>query len=61
MTSDQDLARIGASLDGIGHVLRDHRLEVPAYQRPYSWELEQVEAFWGDLRRVMAEFLAAEN
>jgi len=45
-------------LEGVGHILRDRRLDVPPYQRGYAWEREQVEDFWWDLR---AAFGAAEN
>src|SRR5438067_2488201 len=44
------LSKIDTDLEGIGHVLRDRTLTVPRYQRSYSWFLEQVEAFWWDLR-----------
>lgn len=47
---DGGLTTLAARLDGIGHVLRDRRLEVPRYQRSYSWTIEQVETFWTDLR-----------
>jgi len=40
-------------LDGIGHILRDRILTVPPYQRSYAWKLEQVDAFWSDLRSAM--------
>ena len=37
-------------LDGIGHVLRDRPLEVPPYQRSYTWTDEEVSLFIGDLQ-----------
>ena len=32
------LSPVGIELEGIGHILRDRRLDVPAYQRGYAWE-----------------------
>ena len=46
----RDLAPIDISLEGIGHILRDRRLDVPAYQRGYAWEESEVSDFWWDLR-----------
>ncbi len=40
--------------DAIGHVLADRVLSVPVYQRSYSWDREQVEEFWTDLRDTFA-------
>lgn len=37
------------ALDHLAHLLSDRRFEVPHYQRSYSWEPDQVEAFWDDL------------
>jgi hypothetical protein len=57
MTSSPiELTELSAALDGIGHVLRDKKLEVPRYQRSYAWGAEQVETFWQDLR---ASFMAS--
>src|SRR4051794_15594527 len=42
-------SRIDARLEGIGHLLRDRRMEVPRFQRSFSWTGEQVDAFWRDL------------
>lgn len=53
MRSSDHLESLEAALDGIGHILRDLRLTVPVYQRSYSWEDEQVQAFWDDLRAAM--------
>jgi Protein of unknown function DUF262/Protein of unknown function (DUF1524) len=36
------IERLDARLDGIGHVLADRNMVVPAYQRPYSWTDEQI-------------------
>lgn len=48
--SHYDLSPVDIDLEGIGHILRDRRLEVPPYQRGYSWEAEEVGDFWWDLR-----------
>ena len=48
--TERHLSPVDITLEGIGHVLRDRRLEVPAFQRGYSWELEEVGEFWWDLR-----------
>lgn len=40
--------RLDAGLSSIGRILRDP-LQVPEYQRSYSWDYPQVEAFWYDL------------
>jgi Protein of unknown function DUF262/Protein of unknown function (DUF1524) len=44
------LSPVEIDLEGIGHILRDRRLDVPPYQRGYAWDLEEVEEFWWDLR-----------
>jgi Protein of unknown function DUF262 len=44
------LSPIGIELEGVGHILRDRRLDVPPYQRGYAWEREQVSDYWSDLR-----------
>ncbi|KAB2813102.1 DUF262 domain-containing protein [Pimelobacter simplex] len=38
---------------GVAHLLRDRQLEVPAYQRSYSWTKDEVLAYWHDLRAAM--------
>ncbi len=48
--SAEVLSPVGIELEGVGHILRDRRLDVPAYQRGYAWEQEQVSDFWSDLR-----------
>lgn len=47
---DLELSPVDIKLEGIGHVLRDRRLQVPPYQRGYSWDAEEVAEFWWDLR-----------
>jgi len=49
MVNDK-LSPVDISLEGIGHVLRDRRLEVPPYQRGYSWGQDEVADFWWDLK-----------
>jgi hypothetical protein len=44
------LSPVDIELEGLGHILRDRRLDVPPYQRGYAWEREEVEEFWWDLR-----------
>jgi hypothetical protein len=53
LRSNAELAGIQTELTGIAHLLRDQQMEVPPYQRSYSWGLEQVEAFWTDLRAAL--------
>lgn len=43
------IERLDARLDGIGHVLADRMIVVPAYQRPYSWTDEQITDLLRDL------------
>lgn len=45
---------IKSDLRGIGWMLRVHQLQVPLYQRSYSWGKDQVEAFWQDLKASSA-------
>jgi hypothetical protein len=47
---ENKLSPVDISLEGIGHVLRDRRLEVPPYQRGYSWGQDEVADFWWDLK-----------
>ena len=44
---------IDTSFTGVAHLLRDRQLEVPAYQRSYSWTEDEVSAYWHDLRAAM--------
>ena len=41
---------IDFDLAGIASQLKIRKLAVPIYQRPYSWEEEQVREFWADLK-----------
>jgi Protein of unknown function DUF262/Protein of unknown function (DUF1524) len=51
------IERLDARLDGIGHVLADRNVIVPAYQRPYSWTDEQI----GDLLRDLSDAIRDED
>lgn len=42
--------QIAIKLDGIGHVLKDNKLRVPAYQRSYSWLEDNVNDLLFDIR-----------
>jgi hypothetical protein len=41
------------SVEGIGTLLKNQLLAVPEYQRPYSWELEDVADLWRDLSAAL--------
>lgn len=45
--------KLEARLDGIGHLLADHYIRVPLYQRAYSWIDEQIEELLRDLSDAM--------
>lgn len=40
---------ISVEQDGIGHILADKHLVVPAYQRDYKWDAEQVKQLYEDI------------
>lgn len=44
---------LSSELEGIAHVLRDSLLQVPPFQRNYSWTDDEVDAFWYDLRAAL--------
>ena len=48
-------SRILFDLVGIASLLKDRLLGVPIYQRSYSWEDEQIDDFWDDLRSAFAK------
>ncbi|QHC70495.1 DUF262 domain-containing protein [Rathayibacter sp. VKM Ac-2801] len=50
----EDPTKLSIGLKGIGHILRDQSLEVPAYQRNYAWGLEQVDEYWFDLLAALS-------
>jgi len=45
----QPIDPIHIHLDGIGHLISDKKIEVPAYQRSFAWEKEQVENLFQDI------------
>ena len=49
------IEKLDARLEGIGHLLGDRYIEVPAYQRAYSWTDEQVEDFFKDFSDAIRE------
>jgi hypothetical protein len=50
-----DTGRIDFELVGIGSLLKDRSLGVPIYQRSYSWQEDQIQDFWSDLRSAFAK------
>src|SRR5262245_41584156 len=48
-----EVPSIVPNLEGIGRLIRDGVLQVPTYQRSYSWGPEQVQTFWHDLRAAL--------
>lgn len=38
--------------DQLGHILADHLVEVPSFQRAYSWEQINVQEYLSDLERA---------
>jgi hypothetical protein len=49
------IEKLEARLDGIGHLLGDRYIEVPPYQRTYSWTDEQVEDLFKDFSDAIRE------
>jgi hypothetical protein len=49
------IEKLEARLDGIGHLLGDRYIEVPPYQRAYSWTDEQVEDLFKDFSDAIRE------
>ena len=46
---DTSIEGIDIGFKGIGTAIKNSLLQVPAYQRDYAWEKEQVEELLGDL------------
>ena len=46
----QNNNQIAIKLDGVGHILKDNKLRVPAYQRSYSWLEDNVNDLLFDIR-----------
>ncbi len=53
----ETIDRIDASLDGIGHLISDKRIETPPYQRSFAWEENQVT----DLLRDIGDAIRAND
>ena len=52
--ADVEAARFATEDDSLAHVLRDRPLEVPVYQRSYSWTTEEVAQYWDDLKAALS-------
>ncbi len=46
---------IQITLDGIGHLLQDGKIAVPAYQRSYAWTEKNISQFFKDLATAIIE------
>ncbi|GHG22417.1 DUF262 domain-containing protein [Paracoccus aerius] len=51
------IERIDVHLDGIGHLISDRKIEVPAYQRSFAWEIDQIT----DLLRDISDAIRANS
>jgi hypothetical protein len=49
------MAQINFNHDGVGHFISDNFVKVPVYQRPYSWDKENVYDFFNDIGNVYPE------
>ena len=49
------MAQIGFNHDGVGHFISDNFVKVPIYQRPYSWDKENVQDFFNDIGNAYPE------
>ncbi len=47
------IQQISIQLEGIGSVLKGKRFKVPAYQRSYAWEVEQVDDLLSDINEAI--------
>ncbi len=45
----EPIERIDVHLDGIGHLISDKKIEVPAYQRSFAWEKDEVTDLFRDI------------
>jgi hypothetical protein len=52
--SEPTLRDLNLRLIGVAALLQEALLAVPLYQRSYSWEAEQVAAYWRDLQAAMS-------
>ena len=49
----EQIERIDVHLDGIGHLISDKKIEVPAYQRSFAWEKDQITDLYRDLNDAL--------
>jgi len=47
------IQQISINLEGVGSVLKGRRFKVPAYQRSYAWEVDNVEALLNDMQEAI--------
>lgn len=51
--AEQYTGQITTRVDGIGHVLADSKLEIPDYQRSFSWSDDEVRELWDDVMKAI--------
>ncbi len=49
------LREIDIGLEGLGHIIMDHRLAVPPYQRSYAWEDRHVTDLFQDIGNAISQ------
>jgi len=49
------MAKIDFSDDGIGHYIKDNILRVPVYQRPFAWEISNIQDLFEDIKNSYPE------
>jgi len=49
------MAKINFSDDGIGHYIKDNILRVPVYQRPFAWEISNIQDLFEDIKNSYPE------
>ncbi len=49
------MAKIKFSDDGIGHYIKDNILRVPVYQRPFAWEISNIQDLFEDIKNSYPE------
>jgi len=49
------MAKIDFSDDGIGHYIKDNTLRVPVYQRPFAWEISNIQDLFEDIKNSHPE------
>jgi len=47
--------KIGISIMGIGHMIKNHKVSVPKYQRSYAWESKNVLDLLNDLNNAISQ------